>query len=392
MTKLDLCRFDLEESVDKPVVFVLPTFIAVGGVERNTIGIINNLKTKYDFIVVNFERLSQQLGSLHSQYIPSCKAVYDLTELSVHDDILCYLEALKKVYQPVLVWICNGSPWLAENTLNIRNLFHDCAIVDQQVYDVNEGWINIFDDEGIHSYDRFIAINSKIKNEFINHKGIDESKIDLIHPVIKSERFNRALYRNNIKKLEEKYNISKVKRNYVFVGRMADQKRPLLFLEMIARLRVENKDYNFIMVGDGPLSDDVNEFIDRNCADRVQRIKYIDNMAELYAIVDGLVITSKFEGLPIAMLEAMCMGLPVFSTNVGDIDKVLDEYKSGMLVPVNCTSVELSDKFIEFDNCLEVYQAYAQRCAEKIRERFSEEAVSSVYDVCFQKALNNAVH
>ena len=34
------------------------------------------------------------------------------------------------------------------------------------------------------------------------------------------------------------------------------------------------------MVGDGPLSDDVSEFIDRNCANRVQRIKYIDNMAD----------------------------------------------------------------------------------------------------------------
>jgi len=188
-TKLDLCQFNLEEPVDKPVVFVLPTFIAVGGVERNTIEIINNLKTKYDFVVVSFERLSQELGSLHSQYIPSCKAVYDLTELSAHEDILCYLKALKEVYEPVLVWICNGSPWLAGNTQNIRNLFHDCAIVDQQVYDAKEGWINIFNDEGIHSFDRYIAINSKIKNEFINGRGIDESRIDLIHPVIKSERF-----------------------------------------------------------------------------------------------------------------------------------------------------------------------------------------------------------
>ena len=382
-------QFEIADSNNKPLVFIFPTFLAVGGVEKNTIEIIRHLKTKYEFVVVNFERLNQKLGSLHHQFISSCKGVYDLTELSTHDDILGYLKVLKEVYNPELIWICNGSPWLANNTSAIREIFYKSAIVDQQVYDVKEGWINIFDDASVLSFDRFIAINSKIKNVFIEEKGIDKSKIDLIYHVVQSERFDKARYTENKEILAKNYAISLKKKNFVFVGRIADQKRPLLFLNMVKQLKQIYKNYNFIMVGDGPFSFKVQDFIINNDLKTLHRIKFIENLAELYAVVDGIIITSKYEGLPIAMLEAMCMGLPVFATNVGDIDIVIEEYKSGMVVPVNSTSEELVEKFLIFDKNLQLYRDHALKSSDSIRKRFSGETVSAIYDSCFRKAVKD---
>ena len=384
---IELNQFNLNLLSDKPCVFVFPIFLAVGGAEKNTLEIINNLQDKYDFVIINFERLNQGLGSLHKQFRESCKAIYDLTELSTHNDILDYLTSLEEFYKPKLVWICNGSPWLAANTVQVRNIFNKTAIVDQQVYDAQEGWINIFDDLGIHTFDRFIAINTKIEKVFIKDKGLDKSKVDMIHHVVKSEKFSKSLYTKQRALLARKYNVSLEKKNFIFVGRMAEQKRPLLFLNIVKKVQERHPSYNFIMVGDGPLSSSVDEFITKNKLHSIQRIKFIEEIPELYSLVDGLIITSKFEGLPIAMLEAMCMGIPVFATDVGDIDIVIDQYCSGVTVPVGMSVDDIVKVFFDFDRKLIKYQKYALDSVEEIRGRFSEATVSLNYDRCFQKAI-----
>ena len=53
----------------KPVVFVFPIFLAVGGVERNTIEIMRQLNDRFDFVVVTMERLRPEQGSLAAQAI-----------------------------------------------------------------------------------------------------------------------------------------------------------------------------------------------------------------------------------------------------------------------------------------------------------------------------------
>lgn len=388
--KRNTLHLNFQYKSERKAFFVFPTFLAVGGVERNTIEIINQLKEEYDFIIINFERLTQFHGSLHHQFIDSCVGLYDLTELSGHEDILVYLEALTAMYKPEIVWVCNGSPWFARNTTMIRKILHRAAIVDQEVYDYNEGWIQLYKEhnKGLLQFDRFIAINSKIKKVFTDEVGIPQAKVQLIYHVVKSKKFQNALYTDRFPELSAKYELNQENANFAFVGRMSDQKRPLLFLETVSYIIKKISNIHFFMIGNGPLTDEVETYINKHhLKNHVTRIEFIENVAEIYSLLDGLVITSKYEGLPIAMLEAMCMGLPIFATNVGDIDVVLNEYQNGIVVSKEMSPIEMSNEFIQFYNKLSQYKKYAIQAAAQIRDRFSENAIASEYRNCFNIAM-----
>src|SRR5262249_34342352 len=105
---------DLLAAIDgvRPTVLVLPTMMAVGGVERNLIEIAAQLGDRYAFVIATTERVLASRGSLNHQALQHCEALFDLGELGPPELFLPMLGTLARLYRPDLVWICNGSPWL----------------------------------------------------------------------------------------------------------------------------------------------------------------------------------------------------------------------------------------------------------------------------------------
>lgn len=373
----------------KPVVFVFPTFLAVGGVERNTIEVIAKLKDQYDFVIVTFERLSKGHGSLHHQFFAHCKAVYDLAEIGSQDEIAAYLAQLRAQYSPKIVWICNGCPWLASNTLTIRDIFHDAAIVDQQVYDTELGWVSLYRslDPGILSFNRYIAINSKICDVFIEKAGISPHNIDLIYPVISDERRMIATAQSR-DSLIAKFGLDPSKRYFATIGRLAPQKAPLDFIELV-RLLVKdgNPDLRFLMVGSGEMDDEVVQRLDAfGLSDCVTRIKYVENVFELAKAIDGIVFTSLYEGLPIALLEALSMGTPGICTDVGDVALVFEKYGNGVIFDSIGDPQRHKQSFDQFLRDYNQVKAAAVNNMEAVSADFSIEAARQKYLKCFSAA------
>lgn len=375
---------------NKKVIFIFPTFLAMGGVEKHILSVIQCLKTDFDFVIVNFERLHEHLGSLHQQFASLCRGIYDLTELSTHDSIPDFLRQLKYDYKPDLIWICNGSPWLSSELQFIRRVFYQIPIIDHQAYDDKEGWISLYREKDLNllSFDCFVAINSRIMSVFRNISNIDETKIRLIYHAIDTRKFNPEKVFDTAS-IAQKYNLDIKKRIFVFVGRLTEQKRPQLFIELVKHVIRKNNDCHFIMVGNGPLSREVNRLISMNdLASRITLVPRTDNLEELYALAAGLIITSSYEGLPISMLEAMAMGVPVFSTDVGDIHMVIREFENGACVDPALKKTALFEAFDQFNSNLQIYKNNAVSSAEIIRERFAENKISEAYSEIFHTTIH----
>jgi glycosyltransferase involved in cell wall biosynthesis len=366
-------------STARPLVLVFPIFLAVGGVERNLIEIMRKLNDRFDFVVVTMERLRAEQGSLAPQATEVAARVIEMAEVCGQPDYLRILHRIREAFRPDLVWVCNGSPWFCDNAGEIRSLFHDVPIVDQEAYDTAQGWINRYGEAGIRSFDFFVAINRKIERRFLEDFRIAPERTRLIYSAIDAARIREfKATRANARELRRKLGIPEGKRIFTFVARLTEQKRPLMFLEL-ARRRLAHGDECFVLVGDGELAPQAMEFIAQHALTNVVRIAYIANTLELHQVSDGIVFTSAYEGLPIAMLEALAMGVPVFSTDVGDIADILDQYRSGRVIPVDASAEQVEDAFAQWLSAREELARNARSAEDQVLDRFSSETIAELY-------------
>jgi len=118
-----------------------------------------------------------------------------------------------------------------------------------------------------------------------------------------------------------------------FLGRLVEQKNPLLLLDVLAALRHEG--WRLAIIGDGPLSGELRR---RAAALALtDRVEFVGSLPRARALerlrtVDALLMPSLWEGMPMAALEAMAMGVPVVASAVGGLREMIDDGQSGFLI------------------------------------------------------------
>lgn len=111
-----------------------------------------------------------------------------------------------------------------------------------------------------------------------------------------------------------------------FVGRLARQKRPDIFLIAAQKLHQAYPDVRFIMHGDGELAPLVDQQIAaRGLEDVIERRGEGIPVSQTLAESDVLLLTSTNEGLALTVLEAIAAGIPAVSTRVGSQDTLVPE-------------------------------------------------------------------
>lgn len=109
-----------------------------------------------------------------------------------------------------------------------------------------------------------------------------------------------------------------------FVGRLGPQKAPEVFVEACRRTAEHLPDVHFVLVGDGPLRQMVRRRVEESkIGHRLHLMAHVPAMEELMGQLDVAVLTSRYEGLPYVLIEAMRAGVPIVATDViGNRDAV----------------------------------------------------------------------
>lgn len=106
-------------------------------------------------------------------------------------------------------------------------------------------------------------------------------------------------------------------------------------LRAARRVRDGGHDVVFLCVGQGPLADVLAERRDGlGLGDHVRFLGHQEDPISVLVAADVFCLTSRVEGLPIAVLEALAVGLPVVCTDVGGLDDVVGAAGAGIVVPV----------------------------------------------------------
>jgi glycosyltransferase involved in cell wall biosynthesis len=173
--------------------------------------------------------------------------------------------------------------------------------------------------------DRFIVISSEI-GRGLRAEGVPRRKLVTIPNGIDADRFSPADPDRRIA-LRSQLGIEG-RRVVLYVGRLEDVKGPDLLFNAWPLVRKAVPDAELLIAGDGMLRQE----LERSGVPHVRFLGSQPDPLDLYQAADCFVLPSRSEGLPVALLEALSVGLPVVSTAVGGAPEILAGYERETLV------------------------------------------------------------
>jgi glycosyltransferase involved in cell wall biosynthesis len=177
--------------------------------------------------------------------------------------------------------------------------------------------------------DRTTIICNAAYERYIRTKAVPPNKLQMIPNGVDTDTF--APCDEIRERLRKDLNLGD---SFVWlaVGRLVEQKDyPNLFS---ALARVPEGNWRVLIAGQGPLETDLKTLVDELAlTDRVQFIGTRSNMADLFKASDAYVMSSAFEGLSIALLEAAATGVPAVVTDVGGNRELVLDGQTGYVVP-----------------------------------------------------------
>lgn len=216
-----------------------------------------------------------------------------------------------------------------------------------------------------------LAVSEDIRQLRIHHEGIPAESIRLVKnavdtTMIPGERLNRPAHIGAL-------------------GRLVDAKDYGVLIRAMAVLRDRGFSLTLEIAGDGPEYDDLKSLVVEQQLEDSIKLSGFQDAGKFLERIDIFVISSKREGLPVSLLEAMAHGLPVVATRVGGIPEVIEDGKEGRLCePENPD--ELAETIISLVEDRNLRLSVSRSARKKIEQNFSiqvlAEEMQSLYRDC----------
>lgn len=231
--------------------------------------------------------------------------------------------------------------------------------------------------------DYIFTTGEGVKSNMIKYNRINHEKIQSVPTGIDAAKFDPAKF-NQI----ECKNFFSIDENDISIGIVAvlrEFKRHDLFLKMAKDIqsRFPNKNFTFLIAGDGPQRDNIVSLIDKlDLTKNVRILGHVDKVVELFSALDLVILSSDSkEGVPQTVIQALMMNKPVVSTNSGS---TADLFHMNNFQLVETKSVEaLSSGVVHF-----LEKEVHVRSREYIVSNFSLEVMSRKIVAVYEELLS----
>lgn len=180
--------------------------------------------------------------------------------------------------------------------------------------------------------DRVVAVGQAVKQALVANEGIPPGRIDVIYNGVRLEAF--APDPSARHEVRRELGIGPQAPVAILVARLDPIKDHATALEVAARVQQTHPDFRLLLVGEGPSRPAIEAHIAaRGLAGTVHLLGLRSDVPRLLAAADLFLLTSRSEGIPVTLIEAMGAGLPVVATQVGGVPEVVIENETGLLAP-----------------------------------------------------------
>jgi glycosyltransferase involved in cell wall biosynthesis len=246
----------------------------------------------------------------------------------------------------------------------------------------------LLDDITVKYSSGLIALSSEIFNSLtIKYPFVDN------YEILNSVDINMAdKYLDHTSTIRKELNVDK---STILFGTCANfnlQKNYSFYLEAINNIRSFLKNVKFVWLGDGPLLNDIRYKINEyKLEDIIILTGNVRNPFPYLKQMNLFVLPSRYEGLPRAMMEAMCFGIPCIGTNVSGINDLIIENETGWLVPSN-DPLLLGQTIIEAIESQNKWAKYGINARKLILDKFSAKKSAEAHIALYSniiKAFNS---
>lgn len=360
------------------IVFFLPN-LQVGGAERVMVNLLITYHHKYPASEILL-LLGEKRGGFLDE-IPNTIPIHILNKKRGLTAILPFIKFCKN-FKPNIVFSTLGSsvttslakPFISKS-ITIVNRVGNTIGAEKYLY------TNLFKRRGYIFANQLIAKYSDhliFQCEYMAKDYINETKVV---PISYSVIYNPVKVEHISKKAEE--NISQSS-NLIAVGRLQAQKDYSTLLKACAHLKSNNILFNLAILGEGELRKNLEiEIENLEISKEVKLMGYVKNPYPYIKNADYLVSSSLFEGFSNVIIEALCLGTPVISTDCpGGNAETLEKDFNGYLCKVGDAEdmAEIINKALNERDSLN-----SDLIAEKAKERYAEDVIFKAYDNILSK-------
>lgn len=232
---------------------------------------------------------------------------------------------------------------------------------------------------------RVIAVSRAVRDDLIE-QGIPAVRITVIQNGIQIPDIDPIAGR----RIREELGIGKDSPVIGAVGRLSPQKDYPTLLRAFKEVKKSCPEAILLIAGDGDLRDNLEKLThELNISERVKFLGYRSNILEVMAGFDIYALSSLWEGLPLAVLEAMMLAKPVVSTAVPGTAEALVEGETGFLVPLKDTEA-LAARIIGLIKNPGQARKMGEAARTRAVEMFSLERVVLEHEALYQKLSEDA--
>lgn len=313
------------EARREPTVMLVIPFFTIGGAERIFLSLFKEWRRRNTrIVVVTTLRLAAHVPNRIDQVRGFTPHVYQLPELfDGREDLQAGMfYFLLRRYRPDLIFAA-GSDFFYRFLPAVRRHFPDIPVIDQ-----------LFNDQVHLPMNRVCAPcidctsvpGERFARRLIEEFGESRDRVAVVRQCI---RLPRPSGRKPPAGWPAEFSGKPVAG---FFGRISPEKAPLDFLEIARKISAIMPDARFVMAGDGPDLPEIRKQIRKlGLHGIVHAAGFVDGVHDWMDACRLMILCSRIDGMPLAVLEAQALGKPVVASRVGSVPEMIVDGETGIL-------------------------------------------------------------
>lgn len=320
------------------VMFILP-WMVTGGADRVNLDLIEGLVAKgHDVTICATLADDHPWEHQFSQFTPDIFVLPNILRASDYPRFLAYLIQSRGIDSVVITGSTIGYQLLPY----IKAVAPQVAIVDMNHVE-EPSWLNGGHPRFGVGYQDLLDLNivtTKHLAEWMVGRGADEERIKVMYTGVRSVK--DVLASEVRQSIRAEFDIALDTPVIVFAGRLCEQKRPIMLAEILKKVRDNGLVFKAIIIGDGDLKRKLKRSLRQyRLTSAVQMLGSVSHQKwlDILTASDILLMPSQYEGISIALLEAMSAGVVPVVAKVGGQDEIVTT-DAGVLIPHGINEVD----------------------------------------------------